>query len=249
MGRAAVFPAAVASAPPGPPGRAPTRAGRRPGAAGDRAAGHPGSRRCAGAAARRATLALGSPRRRVRIAMLCVGFALSLVAGRLIQVQVMEGPFYRAQADQFRLSTTPVPAMRGSITTADGTTLAMTVQTDQVTADPPTITAAKASLASVASALAGPLGMTSAAILAKLQHPTSQQWVLLKQSIPAAAASRISALGEPGITLTPTYSRVYPNGDLAANIVGFANTNSSGDLVGRAGVEEVLQPAAGRAGR
>jgi cell division protein FtsI (penicillin-binding protein 3) len=128
--------------------------------------------------------------------------------------------------------------MRGSVTTADGTTLAMTVQTDQVTADPPAITAAKTSLASVASALASPLGMTSAAILAKLQHPTSQQWVLLKQSIPAAAASRISALNEPGITLTTTYSRVYPNGDLAANIVGFANTNSSGDLVGRAGVEE-----------
>ncbi len=170
--------------------------------------------------------------------MLCVGFALSLVAGRLIQVQVMEGSFYRAQADTLRLRTTPVPAMRGSVTTADGTTLAMTVQTDQVTADPPTITQAKASLASVASALASPLGMTPAAILAKLQHPTSQQWVLLKQSIPAAAASRISALNEPGITLTPTYSRVYPNGDLAANIVGFTNTNSSGDLVGRAGVEE-----------
>ena len=170
--------------------------------------------------------------------MLCVGFALSLVAGRLIQVQVMEGSFYRAQADTLRLRTTPVPAMRGSVTTADGTTLAMTVQTDQVTADPPTITAAKTSLASVASALASPLGMTSAAILAKLQHPTSQQWVLLKQSIPAAAASRVSALNEPGITLTPTYSRVYPNGDLAANIVGFTNTNSSGDLVGRAGVEE-----------
>ena len=170
--------------------------------------------------------------------MLCVGFALSLVAGRLIQVQVMEGSFYRAQADTLRLRTTPVPAMRGSVTTADGTTLAMTVQTDQVTADPPTIKAAKTSLASVASALASPLGMTSAAILAKLQHPTSQQWVLLKQSIPAAAASRVSALNEPGITLTPTYSRVYPNGDLAANIVGFTNTNSSGDLVGRAGVEE-----------
>jgi cell division protein FtsI (penicillin-binding protein 3) len=174
----------------------------------------------------------------VRIAMLCVGFALSLVAGRLIQVQIMEGPSYRAQADQFRLSTTPVPAVRGSITTADGTTLAMTVQTDQVTADPPTITHAKASFATVASALAGPLGMTPAAIMAKLQHPTAPQWVVLKQSVSAAAAARISALGEPGITLTPTYTRVYPNGDLAANIVGFANPDSRGDLVGRAGVEE-----------
>ena len=181
--------------------------------------------------------------------MLCVGFALSLVAGRLIQVQVMEGPAYRAQADQFRLNTTSAPAMRGSITTADGTTLAMTVQTDQVTADPPAIKAAKVPFASVASALAGPLGMTPAAILANLQHPTSKQYVLLKQSIPAAAASRISALGEPGVTLTPTYSRVYPNGDLAANIVGFTNTNAGGDLIGEAGIEQSYnRPLAGQDG-
>ena len=235
MARAAGFPA-VASAPPVPPGRP----GRRPAAGrgagpGGRPSRQPPIRR---GAARRATLALGNPRRRVRIAMLCVGFALSLVAGRLIQVQVMEGPAYRAQADQFRLNTTSVPAMRGSITTADGTTLAMTVQTDQVTADPPTIKAAKTPFASVASALAGPLGMTPAAILAKLQHPSSPQYVLLKQGISAAAASRIGALAEPGITLTPTYTRVYPNSDLAANIVGFANTNGGGDLVGRAGVEQ-----------
>ncbi len=181
--------------------------------------------------------------------MLCAGFALSLVAGRLIQVQVMEGPAYRAQADQFRLNTTSAPAMRGSITTADGTTLAMTVQTDQVTADPPAIKAAKVPFASVASALAGPLGMTPAAILANLQHPTSKQYVLLKQSIPAAAASRISALGEPGVTLTPTYSRVYPNGDLAANIVGFTNTNAGGDLIGEAGIEQSYnRPLAGQDG-
>ena len=33
----------------------------------------------------------------------------------------------------------PIPAVRGDITSSDGTVLAMTVQTDQVTADPPEI--------------------------------------------------------------------------------------------------------------
>jgi cell division protein FtsI (penicillin-binding protein 3) len=209
--------------------------GRRPAAAGGPAGPRPPLRR---GPARRPTLALGNPRRRVRISMLCVGFVLSLIAGRLIQVQAVENGYYRTRADSLRLRTTPVPAMRGAITTADGSTLAMTVQVDQVTADPPTIIAAKSTLPRVASAVAGALGMTPAAVLAKLQHPTSPQYVLLKQGVPAAAAARLSALGEPGITLTPSYARIYPNGSLAANVVGFTNSDAAGDLTGEAGIEQ-----------
>ncbi|HUY51838.1 MAG TPA: penicillin-binding protein 2 [Streptosporangiaceae bacterium] len=187
---------------------------------------------------RRASLTRGNPSRRLRITMMCIGFVLSLVAGRLVQLQAMEGASYQALAERFRLSTIPVPAVRGSITTADGTTLAMTVQTDLVYADPPMITEGKSSLRAVASALAGPLGMTPAAILAKLSTPTSPDYVVLKQSVPATVAARISALNEPGIVMKPSYTRAYPNGDLAANIIGFTNSNSAGDLIGEAGIEE-----------
>jgi cell division protein FtsI (penicillin-binding protein 3) len=183
--------------------------------------------------------------------MLCIGFVLSLVAGRLVQLQAMEGSVYRAEADRFRLATMPVPAVRGSITSADGTTLAMTVQTDLVHADPPMIAQAKRSLGSVASALAGPLGMTPASILALLSHPpsVSPDYVVLKQRVTATTASRISALNLPGIALTPSYTRVYPNGELAANIVGFTNT-VSGSLQGEAGVEQSYNSLlAGRAGQ
>ena len=124
---------------------------------------------------------------------------LSLVAGRLVQVQAMQGHLYQATADHFRLNTITQPAVRGSISTADGTTLAMTVQTDLIYADPPMILAARKSLASVAGALAGPLGMTSDEILAKLENPTSKQYVVLKQNVPATTADQITALNLPGI--------------------------------------------------
>ena len=78
--------------------------------------------------------------------MLCLGFVFSLVGGRLVQLQAMEGPALSTHAEAFRLSTVTVPAVRGSISTADGTTLAMTEQTDLVHADPPMIIAAKRSL-------------------------------------------------------------------------------------------------------
>ena len=81
--------------------------------------------------------------------------------------------------------------------------------------------------------------MTSASILALLSHPSpvSPDYVVLKRSVPAATASRISALNLPGIAMTPSYTRVYPNGGLAANVVGFTNT-VSGALQGEAGIEQ-----------
>ena len=60
---------------------------------------------------------------------------LSLVAGRLIQLQGMESGNYRKLALQERDRTIVLPAMRGSITGANGQVLAMTVAKYQVTAE------------------------------------------------------------------------------------------------------------------
>ena len=144
---------------------------------------------------------------------------LSLFAGRLIQLQGMESGNYRKLALHERDKTIPLPALRGSITGANGQVLAMTVVTYLVGTDPTQIPAAK--LQHAASALAGPLGMTPAAVLAKLQHPTSRQWVVLAKGVPAQASSQITALGLPGIRQTASYARSYPQGSIAANIIGF----------------------------
>jgi cell division protein FtsI (penicillin-binding protein 3) len=182
--------------------------------------------------------------------LLCIGFVLSLVAGRLVQLQGVDGSKYQALAERQRLHYIPEPAVRGSISTADGTTLAMTVPTDLVYADPPLITVAKKSLAAIAAALAGPLGMTQSAILALLQYPTSKDYVVLKRAVSSTVGASIAALNEPGIGMTPSYTRAYPNGDLAANVVGFTNADSSGDLRGQAGVEQSYNSMlAGKNGR
>ena len=52
---------------------------------------------------------------------------LSLFAGRLVQLQAMESGNYRKLAAKERDYTIPLPAMRGSITGANGQVLAMTV--------------------------------------------------------------------------------------------------------------------------
>ncbi len=150
----------------------------------------------------------------------------------------MDSAAYRTLSQQERVKTVPVPAARGAITSSDGAVLAMTVQTFQVAADPPLITHSM-SLAKAAAELAGPLRMSPATILRLLTHPTSPQYVLLKQSVDLTTANAITRLGIPLVPLKPSYTRAYPGGDLAAGLLGFTTTNpSTGVITGEAGLEE-----------
>jgi cell division protein FtsI (penicillin-binding protein 3) len=187
-------------------------------------------------AAARPLLRRGSPAHRLNAALLCFAIVISLFVGRLVQLQGLDSARYRALANSQRLTTITIPAVRGSITASDGTVLAMTMQTDLIFADPAQMRSESERL-HVASELAGPLQMAPLAILAKLTHPSSPQYQVLKPSIALTTAARITSLKLPGLGLTPTYSRIYPNGDLAANVLGFTHL-SGGELTGAAGLEE-----------
>jgi cell division protein FtsI (penicillin-binding protein 3) len=168
---------------------------------------------------------------------------LSLFAGRLVQLQGMESGTYRKLALEELVHPIALPALRGSITGANGQVLAMTVATYTIWADPPQMTSATMSNAALrqraAQELAAPLGMTPAAILNLLQHPSSRDYVVLAKVVSAQASSQITALGLPGIYQTPPiYARSYPDGSVAANIIGFTGTPSNGVLAGEAGLEQ-----------
>jgi cell division protein FtsI (penicillin-binding protein 3) len=170
------------------------------------------------------------------------------VAGRLVQLQGLEGAKYRTAAEQSKLQNISIPAERGAITTADGTTLAMTVQEYLVIADPPQIAgktaAATAALRQqVAGLLAGPLHMTQAAIVSMLYHHVSPDYVVLSKGVSAPTGNHIQALlnarGLAGIYLQKIYVRVYPDGNLASNVVGFTTSACpTCDISGQAGIEE-----------
>jgi cell division protein FtsI (penicillin-binding protein 3) len=173
---------------------------------------------------------------------------LTLFGGRLVQLQGMEAGYYRTQALKQRDWTIPLPAVRGTITGANGQVLAMTVETYLVYADPPQIPVADQF--QVAAKLVSYLDMPAAQILSLIQHPTSQQYVVLAKGVSAQVGDEITNLNLPGISLTPSYARSYPDGDITSNIIGFTGTNGQGGaLVGAAGLEEEYNSLlAGRAG-
>lgn len=175
--------------------------------------------------------------RRLNVTLLSVAFAITLIVGRLIQLQGIESGKLRTLAKQENAATVTIPAVRGEITTSDGTVLAMTVQTDKVTADPPQIK--PMGLVKAASMLAGPLRMKRSHVLRLLLHPSSRDYVVLKQAVNVATANVITKLGIPGINLLASYARAYPAGDLAAGLLGFTNVNqATGVITGEAGLEE-----------
>ena len=192
-------------------------------------------------------LRCASPARRLNVTLIAVCFIMSVFAGRLVQLQGMESSKFSTDAEQQRMAQIPIPAVRGSITSSNGIVLAMTMQTDTVVADPVQIPSAVRP--QVASTLAGLLKLTSAAILAKLSHPSSPQYAVLATGVAELTANHIQNLGLPGIDTIATYARSYPDKNLAADIVGFTNPDQRGNLVGQAGLEyEYNSLLAGRDG-
>jgi cell division protein FtsI (penicillin-binding protein 3) len=184
-------------------------------------------------AVRRVSLGRGDPGRRLGISLLCIIFVLSLFAGRLVQLQGLESAAYKQLVKKEQITTIPLTAVRGSITAANGQTLAMTVQTYTVVADPGEMSAAQQ--VQVAQALAGPLNTTASAIESQLANPTSPDYQVLAKGVPADTGNKINAENLPEITLDSTYTRdVTPDGESAADVLGF--TNSAGDGVG--GIEQ-----------
>ena len=188
-----------------------------------------------------------SPVRRLNITLLVVGFVMSVFAARLVQLQGLESSKISTDAVQQRVKRIPIEAVRGSIISSNGTVLAMTVQTATVIADPVLIPVRLRP--QVAAELAGPLGQPATTVLSKLNHPSSPQYMVLATGVSQTAANHIQALGPAGITLQPSYAREYPDGNLAADIVGFTNTDPQGTLAGQAGLEQEYNPLlAGRNG-
>jgi cell division protein FtsI (penicillin-binding protein 3) len=166
--------------------------------------------------------------------LLCIVFVLSLFAGRLVQLQGMESGYYRKAAASEQMSTTPLPALRGTITAADGQAVAMTIDTYQVIAGPEQIPLNQRQ--SVANQLAPLVDESAAAVLNKIQNPTSPDYEIIASNVSASNGDAIANLNLPSITLKQTYARSYPDGNFLANVLGFTSTTSQG-LVGEAGIE------------
>ncbi|SDN85633.1 peptidoglycan synthetase FtsI [Streptomyces sp. cf386] len=238
---------------PGP--AKPARSGgaqRRPGS-GSRPARRPAPPR-AGAVR---LIRLGSPRPRLRMVSLALTLVLLAFVVRLLQVQGVDASTYAAKAEKNRYVGYTLAAVRGGITDRNGVALATSVDAYDITADPTLFSREQLKIddgpEQAAALLAPILNQDQAAIVKKLRpanknlrytllasRQTPQVWKQIKDLKTALATksesdkSTVNVLA--GVLSVASSKRVYPNGDLAAGILGWVNSDGKGG----GGVEQQL---------
>lgn len=200
---------------------------------------------------RPATFRPGDHVRRLRAWQIVLLVALTIVAGRVIDVQAVQGPTLAAAATKDRLRTVTTPAVRGEISDRNGVPLATTVQARNVTVDQTLVKDPAAEAAQLATVLGGDPSVYQARMTGE------RRFVYLAKGITPATWAKVSALKLPGVFSELTSSRVYPAGSVAANVVGYVRGDGNGgsgleygfnqELAGTAGTEVYQASARGTA--
>ncbi|MDQ1705014.1 MAG: hypothetical protein QOF18_1380 [Frankiaceae bacterium] len=163
-----------------------------------------------------------SPQRRIELILIGCLVLLSLVGGRLVQLQGLDRTAYAAMAQKQRLHTVALTAPRGPILDRDGQPLAETVDARDIYADPHKVVDAAAE----SGRLAPLLGVDAATLQTQMQQNTT--FVYLSRAVTPQVSTQVIDLKLPGIGVLPATKRIYPAGPLASNVVGFANADGAG---------------------
>ncbi len=200
---------------------------------------------------------LGSPRPRLRMVGLALTLVLAVFVVRLLQVQGVDAGAYAAKAEKNRYVGYTLAAERGGITDRNGVALAASVDAYDITADPTLFSREQLKIddgpEQAAALLAPILGQEPERIVRKLRpanknlrytllanRQTPQVWKQIKDLKSALATksgrdkSTVNVLA--GVLSVASSKRVYPNGDLAAGILGWVNADGKGG----GGIEQQL---------
>ncbi len=169
---------------------------------------------------------------------LLLAIALFALAGRLAWLQVKEGDRLQARARAIQTQKVAPIGKRRPIVDRQGRLVALDEERFTLWAhpryfnfpgDPPTLTR---SATDVAKKLSGVLSVPPADLLHSMGNRRSG--VKLATDLNPATAALIRELGISGLDLEPYPQRIYPQGQLFANVVGFLNL----ERVAQAGLEQ-----------
>ncbi len=177
-------------------------------------------------------------RQRRRISAFTAILVLSgfILAGRLVYLQIFQHGRYIVQASNEHTRKYEMPAKRGELYVHDGdgtSPIALNQTLKLVYADPRYI----ADKNDAAAKLAGVLGGDPKIYLSKLTKGI--EYAVLAERVPTVTADKVKALKLAGVALVDRDYRSYPEGQLAAQAVGFVNFDGQGQY----GIEGYLDKA------
>ena len=173
-------------------------------------------------------MALASTPRRLQTVMLAVAIAMSLCAGRLVQLQGFDSAAYAASSTDQLTRTLPLLPSRGDITDRNGVVLAATEAAVAVIADPSLTRYKPFQFAAI---LSRHLQMDEPTLLRLLTKPNTR-FTYIKKKVPAltysAMAKELADNQLRGIFRESDPVRTYPAGSVAASVVGFVGADGKG---------------------
>jgi cell division protein FtsI (penicillin-binding protein 3) len=159
-----------------------------------------------------------------RIGIILTMFLVLFIAliSRAFQLQVLSGKKLKNLAQRQHTTVLQLPPERGVIYDRNGEKLAVSIMANSVCADPSKI----ADPARAAGEVAGILNVNHQAVFKKISTPKSFCWLARKIS-PEQAVS-VENADIDGIFLVKEPKRFYPNGELAAHLLGFVGMDAGG---------------------
>ena len=171
----------------------------------------------------------------------------AIFVGRLFYVQIIRHDYYAAQALAEHTKKYEIPAPRGLIKVQDGSSTSILVLNEKrnlIYADPKFITDSKDAAKKVVSILGG----DEQDIAKKLG--SESRYVILAKKTPTDQAQRLKDLKIKGIYFKDVTVRTYPQGSLAAQLLGFVNDDGEGqyglegyldkELSGKNGIQKAV---------
>jgi cell division protein FtsI (penicillin-binding protein 3) len=149
--------------------------------------------------------------------------AFAGIGVRLFDLQARDRSHLESLGLGQRVRTVTVPAERGNIFDRTGTRLAVSVPQTTIVADPRVIEDPIADAAK----LAPIVHVDQAELEARLADHTSA-FAYVARKVDDQTAKQVRALGLAGISFQDESKRFYPNGGVAAPVVGFVGTDNNG---------------------
>lgn len=175
------------------------------------------------------------------------------LAGRAFYLQGgFSTQFLQRQGEARYARTLNVAATRGAITDRNGVVLASSVPARGVWAIPDDVEASKRDMAQLAEVLDLPSSELRRRLTAE-----DRSFVYLKRQVEPDVAKRIESFNLPGIHTSREFRRLYPEGAITAQLLGFTDVEDRGQdgielafertLAGRPGLRRLIKDRLGRA--
>jgi cell division protein FtsI (penicillin-binding protein 3) len=170
----------------------------------------------------------GNPSKRLQKIIAFILIAAVVFTIRLVDLQIIQANAINEKSYEKRAVTRVIPALRGQIIDANGKVLAKTVIRYDINAAPSKVApitrtvngvSVAVTVEQLVSEIAAILEMSPAEVSAKIAG--TGEYAQIKKRVDAASYRKLKDLDIPWLYEDPVAERIYPNGAVAGNLLGF----------------------------